>query len=81
MSDMSPLQRIDRVQQERPWLGIPVATAKKFVEDKSTNMASMIAFWAFFSLFPLLLAFITLLGSFVPADTKASCGGSTSRRS
>jgi membrane protein len=34
---------------------------KKFGEDSSSNLASTMAFWAFFSIFPLLLATVTVL--------------------
>jgi YihY family inner membrane protein len=68
----------DRYQKEHPAVGIPVAVFRKFSEDRSTNLASMIAFWAFFSLFPLLLVFVTLLGYFVPADIKAKVLGNVS---
>ncbi|HET7571566.1 MAG TPA: YihY/virulence factor BrkB family protein [Gaiellaceae bacterium] len=57
---------IDRAQQRRRPLAVAVATAKKFSEDESSNLASMVAFWAFFSIFPLLLLGVTVLG-FVPA--------------
>jgi membrane protein len=53
-------------------MAIPIAVFKKFSEDQSTNLASMIAFWAFFSIFPLLLVLVTLLGFFLPADMKTS---------
>lgn len=60
----------DRFQQRHAALAVPVAVFRKFTEDSSANLASMIAFWAFFSLFPLLLVFVTLLGYFLPADLK-----------
>jgi membrane protein len=59
---MAVLQHIDRAQQRVRAGSILVATAKKFSEDHSTNLAAMIAFWAFFSLFPLLLVLVTVLG-------------------
>lgn len=65
------LNRVDTFQQRHPALAVPVAVARKFSEDRSTQLASMIAFWAFFSVFPLLLVFITLLGFFVPASIRA----------
>lgn len=64
--------RLDRFQQQHAWSAIPFAVVRKFSDDNSANLASMIAFWAFFSIFPLLLVFVTLLGFFLPADTKAS---------
>src|SRR5690349_3010003 len=64
------LDRLDKFQQEHKQIAIPVAVLRKFSEDKSTNLASMIAFWAFFSIFPLFMVLITLLGFFLPADMK-----------
>jgi YihY family inner membrane protein len=63
-------QHVDRAQQRRRRLGIAVATLKKFSEDQSTNLASMVAFWAFFSLFPLLLVGVTVLGYVLPGGTR-----------
>jgi membrane protein len=45
---------------------VPIAVARKFFEDESINLAAVVAFWAFFSIFPLLLIFVTLLGYFLP---------------
>jgi len=64
------LERVDDFQQHHKQVAIPIAVIKKFGEDQSTNLASMIAFWAFFSIFPLLLVFVTLLGFFLPTATK-----------
>jgi len=69
------LDRADAFQQAHKSLAIPVAVLRKFGEDKSTNLASMIAFWAFFSIFPLLLVFVTLLGFFLPQSTKGDVLG------
>ena len=60
------LDRLDAYQQRHPALGVPIAVARKFIEDESINLAAVIAFWAFFSVFPLLLIFVTLLGYFLP---------------
>ena len=35
---------------------------KKFGEDRASNLAALVAYYAFFSLFPLLLAFVSILG-------------------
>ena len=64
------LNQVDAFQQQHKEIGIPVAVFRKFSEDKSTNLASMIAFWAFFSVFPLFMVLVTLLGFFVPSDMK-----------
>ncbi len=60
------LDRLDSFQQRHPVLGVPIAVTRKFIEDESINLAAVIAFWAFFSVFPLLLIFVTLLGYFLP---------------
>ena len=64
--------KVDAFQQRRAWSAIPVAVIRKYSDDNSSNLASMIAFWAFFSVFPLLLVFVTLLGFFLPVSTKTS---------
>jgi YihY family inner membrane protein len=42
--------------------GFPVAVLKKFGEDRASSLAALIAYYAFFSLFPLLLVFVSVLG-------------------
>lgn len=66
------LDHADRFQQQRRPLAVTLAVFRKFTEDRSTNLAAMIAFWAFFSIFPLLLVFITILGYALPEGTKQS---------
>jgi membrane protein len=55
------LRAADRIQQGRPWLAVPVATWKKFGDDQAGNLAALIAYYAFASIFPLLLVFVTVL--------------------
>ena len=69
------LQRLDRAQQSSTTLSVAVATVKKFSEDQSANLAAMIAFWAFFLIFPLFLVLVTLLAIFLPASDKNSVLG------
>jgi YihY family inner membrane protein len=70
------LRTLDRFQKRRRSTAVAVATFKKFSEDHTTHYASTIAFWLFFSIFPLLLlVFITLLGWFLPAGDKTSVLG------
>lgn len=64
------VHRVDLFQRRHRPLAIAVAVARKFGEDQSTNLASMIAFWAFFSVFPLLLVFVTVLGFTLPPGIK-----------
>jgi YihY family inner membrane protein len=56
------LQRLDAFQRRHPWLAFPLAVQKKFGEDGGGDLAGLIAFYGFFSLFPLLLVFVTVLG-------------------
>jgi membrane protein len=55
------LSAVDAGQQRRPWLAVPVATYKKFGDDQAGNLAALIAYYAFASIFPLLLVFATIL--------------------
>ena len=57
-----PLRAIDRYQQRHPALAVPLAVLRKFGDDQGGNLAGLIAFRAFFSLFPLLLLLTTVLG-------------------
>jgi membrane protein len=69
------LARIDRAQQEHKTLAVAAATVKKYGEDQSSSLASMIAFWAFFSIFPLFLVLVTILGYVLPADRRGDVLG------
>jgi membrane protein len=69
------LERVDRAQQNHEKLAIAAATVKKYGEDQSSSLASMIAFWAFFSVFPLFLVLVTILGYVLPSDRRADVLG------
>ena len=56
------LRRADDVQRGKPFLAFPLAVLKKFGEERAGQLAALIAYYGFFSLFPLLLAFVTLSG-------------------
>lgn len=58
----SILDRADEYQQRHVWLGFPFAVFRRFTEDKAGDQAALIAYYAFFSIFPLLLALVTVLG-------------------
>jgi YihY family inner membrane protein len=49
-------------------LALPVAVIRKFADDEGPNLAGLIAFRAFFSLFPLLLLLTTILGYVLSGD-------------
>jgi inner membrane protein YhjD len=59
---LAPVKRFDRYQQQHRGLAIPLAVVRKFVQDQGGNLAALVAYYAFFSLFPLLLVFVTVLG-------------------
>jgi membrane protein len=59
---MRILAPVDRWQRRHAVGGFPVAVVKKFAEDRASNLAALVAYYAFFSLFPLLLAFVSILG-------------------
>jgi YihY family inner membrane protein len=73
------LDRLDSFQQRHPALGVPIAVARKFIDDESINLAAVIAFWAFFSIFPLLLLFVTLLGYVLPPNLQGDVLRSAAR--
>jgi len=62
------IRRVDLFQQRHSWLGFPLAVVKKFGEDQAGKQAALIAYYGFFSLFPLLLVFVTVLGFVLHGD-------------
>lgn len=56
------LHAVDRQQQGQAWLAFPVAVWKKFGDDQAGNLAALVAYYSFGSLFPLLLVLVTVLG-------------------
>jgi membrane protein len=56
------LHGLDRWQQRRGWASFAFAVVKKFGEDQAGNLAALIAYYAIFSIFPLLLVLSTLAG-------------------
>lgn len=62
MDALAPLKNFDRLQRRHRPLAIPVAVIKKFGDDQGGNLAALIAYYGFFSLFPLLLVFVATLG-------------------
>jgi membrane protein len=71
MDLLGPVHRFDDFQQSRRWLALPIAVIRKFGDDQGGNLAALVAYFAFFSLFPLLLVMTTILG-FVLRDNPAA---------
>ena len=52
----------DRFQQRHAWLGFPLAVLQKYADDQGGYLAATITYYGFFSIFPLLLVFVSVLG-------------------
>jgi membrane protein len=62
------LHALDRHQQQSRRLAFVAAVFKKFSEDQAGQQAALIAYYAFVSLFPLLLVLVTVLGFVLQGD-------------
>ncbi|MDQ6605644.1 MAG: YihY/virulence factor BrkB family protein [Actinomycetota bacterium] len=71
MDLLAPVKRFDSYQQKHKPLAIPVAVIKKFGDDQAGGLAALVAYYAFFSLFPLLLVFVTILAYVLQSDPHA----------
>jgi len=71
MSITDRLHALDRHQQASPRLSFAAAVIKKFGDDQAGQLAALIAYYGFFSLFPLLLVFVTVLGFVLQGDASA----------
>jgi membrane protein len=56
------VERVDRFQRRHPAAGYPLAVVYKFFDDQGNYLTAMITYYAFLSLFPLLLLLISILG-------------------
>ena len=70
MDLLRPVQAFDRYQQRHKGAAIPWAVIKKFGDDQAGNLAALMAYYAFFSIFPLLLVFTTILGFVLQGNDK-----------
>jgi membrane protein len=68
MSLIDRLHELDRRQQQRPRISFLAAVIKKFGEDQAGQLAALIAYYGFVSLFPLLLVLVTVLGFLLQGD-------------
>jgi membrane protein len=62
MDPLAPIKAFDRFQRRHPPLAIPVAVLRNISDQGAGNASVLIAYWSFFSIFPLLLLFSTILG-------------------
>jgi YihY family inner membrane protein len=68
MSFWDTLHAFDRAQQRRRRLSFLLAVVKKFSDDQAGQLAALISYYAFVSIFPLLLVFVTVLGFILQND-------------
>jgi YihY family inner membrane protein len=68
MSFTDRLHELDRRQQRMPRLSFLAAVVKKFIDDQAGQLAALIAYYGFVSLFPLLLVLVTILGFVLQGD-------------
>jgi membrane protein len=68
MSLADRLHALDRRQQQGRRLSFIAAVIKKFSDDQAGQLAALIAYYAFVSLFPLLLVLVTVLGFVLQGD-------------
>jgi YihY family inner membrane protein len=57
-----PLRAIDGFQRAHGWLGFPLAVAKRFGDSGAGGLAATIAYYGFFSVFPLLMVLASVAG-------------------
>lgn len=62
MSIVRIVSALDRFQQRRVWAGFSFAVVKKYGDDQAGYLAALIAYYGFFSVFPLMLVFVSVVG-------------------
>ena len=62
MSFRTRYNRLDGYQRTHAWLGFPLAVRQKYSEDQGGYLAASVTYYGFFSVFPLLLVFVSVLG-------------------
>ncbi|MQA35672.1 YihY/virulence factor BrkB family protein [Modestobacter roseus] len=60
---MPVVDKLDRLQRRHRAAGFPIAVVYKYVDDSGPYLAALITYYAFVSLFPLLLLFSTVLSN------------------
>lgn len=59
---MTWVDRLDRYQRIHSWIGFPLAVAYKAFDDRAPYLAALVTYYAFVSLFPLMLLFLSVTG-------------------
>jgi YihY family inner membrane protein len=63
------MRKFDVIQKSNNFLGFVIGVVKKFGDDQAGYLAALVAYYAFFSVFPLLLVFTTVLGFVLQSNT------------
>jgi YihY family inner membrane protein len=64
----SRVERLDAYQQRRRPLGFAVAVVYKAFDDRAPYLAALVTYYAFVSLFPLMLLFVSVMGFVLQND-------------
>ena len=62
------LDAADRFQRGHRWSSLVISLVRKMSDDQGGNLAALIAYYGFLSLFPLLLSFASILGFVLAGD-------------
>jgi membrane protein len=65
---MSWWKRVDQYQRKHRWAGFPLGVTYKFGDDQGNYLAALITYYAFLSVFPLLLLASSILGFILQND-------------
>jgi membrane protein len=65
---VSIAEKLDRLQRRHKAAGFPIAVVYKYFDDSGPYLAALITYYAFVSLFPLLLLLSTILGHVLAGD-------------
>ncbi len=68
LSAVLHFQAVDRFQQRHRPLAFALAVLKKYSEDGGGQLAALVSYYGFVSMFPLLLVFVTILGFVLQGD-------------
>lgn len=71
MEVLAPVRTFDRFQRRHRPLAITIAVLRNFSDQGAGNAAALIAYWGFFSIFPLLLLFTAILGFILHSNPAA----------
>lgn len=62
------LDAVDALQRRQPPLAFAFGVVKKYGEDEGGQLAALMSYYGFLSMFPLLLVFVTVLGFVLEGD-------------